>query len=227
MGYCYQNSVDVSLSISGVFSNSHFKKILEHGYSSYIDKKIERLQDFLSIEKGTSRQKALEKMYSYLLKEYRCEYIYKNFITQKILLGRHSLNTSTLINEFRVGSSMADVVLINGKSTVYEIKTELDNPDRLQDQLTDYQKAFSEIYLVVHHSMVDNYMNKLSGSCVGLIALNKRNQLSVRKKAIRNTDHLDITTMLNLSVKRSTQTLSKKHLDAYRMYLICSTSKSA
>jgi len=32
-------------------------------------------------------------MYSYLLKEYRCEYIYKNFITQKILLGRHSLNT--------------------------------------------------------------------------------------------------------------------------------------
>ena len=195
MGQCYQNSTDVSLSISGVFSNSHFKKVLEKGYSSYIDKKIERLQDILPFGKNETRMQALETMYSYLLKEHRCEYIYKNFITQKILLGRHSLNTSSLINEFRVGSSVADVVLINGKSTAYEIKTELDNPDRLQDQLSDYQKAFTEIHLVVHHSKVDTYKEYLIGSHIGLIALNHRNQLSVRKKAELNTKYLDITTM--------------------------------
>lgn len=195
MSNVYTNSVDTNLSISGVFSNSHFKRVIENGSSAYIDKKINKLKNSLSLKKGTSRKEALERMYSYLLNEYRCEYIYKNFITRKILLGRHSLNTSTLINEFRVGTSVADVVMINGKSTVYEIKTELDSPDRLKDQLLDYQKAFTDIYLVVHHSMVDTYMKKLTGSHIGLIGLNHRNQLSVRKKATLNSRYLDITTM--------------------------------
>lgn len=206
----YQNSTDVSMSISGVFSNSHFKRVLENGNSPYIDKKIEKLQGVLPFGKGESRKQVLETMYSYLLKEYRCEYIYKNFITRKILLGKHSLNTSTLINEFRVGSSIADVVLVNGKSTVYEIKTELDNPDRLQDQLADYQKAFSEIYLVVHHSGVDTYMEKLTGSHVGLIALNRRDQLSVRKNAALNSKCLDITTMFKLLRKQEYSNIVKK-----------------
>lgn len=210
MSYICQNSVDASLSISGVFSNSHFKRVLEKGYSPYIDKKMEKLQDFLAIGNDDSRKTTLERMYSYLLEKYRCEYIYKNLITQKILLGRHSLNTSTLINEFRVGSSVADVVLINGKSTVYEIKTELDNADRLQDQLTDYQKAFSEIYLVVHHSEVDTYLHKLSGSGVGLIALNMRNQLSVRKQAASDTGYLDITTMFKCLRKEEYTNIIKK-----------------
>lgn len=210
MGHSYQNSTDVSLSISGIFSNSHFKSVLEKGQCPYIDKKIERLQGVLTFGKGDSRKKILETMYSYLLNEYRCEYIYKNFITQKILLGRHSLNTSTLINEFRVGSSVADVVLINGKSTVYEIKTELDNPDRLHDQVSDYQKAFTEIYLVVHHSRVDTYMEKLTGSHVGLIALNRRNQLSVRKNAALNTKYLDITTMFKSLRKQEYSSIIKK-----------------
>jgi hypothetical protein len=195
MSNIYTNSVDMNLSISGVFSNSHFKRVFENGNSAYIDKKIKNFQKPFALKKGISRREALERMYSYLLNEYRCEYIYKNFITRKILLGRHSLNTSALINEFRVGTSVADVVLINGKSTAYEIKTELDTPDRLQDQLSDYQKAFTEIYLVVHHTMVDTYMEKLRGTHIGLVALNHRNQLSVRKKAIVNTKYLDITTM--------------------------------
>ncbi len=210
MEYSCQNSTDITLSISGIFSNTHFKRVLENGYSSYIDNKIEKLQGALPFGEGESRKKILDIMYSYLLKEYRCEYIYKNFITQKILLGRHSLNTSTLINEFRVGSSVADVVLINGKSTAYEIKTELDNPDRLQDQLLDYQKAFTEIYLVVHQSKVDMYMEKLSGSHIGLIALNNRNQLSIRKKAILNTKYLNITTMFKSLRKGEYSNIIKK-----------------
>lgn len=210
MSYSNQNSTDISLSISGVFSNSHFKRVLENGYSPYIDKKIEGLQGVLSFGKGESRKKILENMYFYLLKEYRCEYIYKNFITQKILFGRHSLNTSTLINEFRVGSSVADVVLLNGKSTVYEIKTELDNPERLHDQLSDYQKAFTEIYLVVHHSNLDTYMKILTGSHKGLIALNNRNHLSVRKKATLNTKYLDITTMFKSLRKQEYSNIIEK-----------------
>ena len=195
MNNSLQDTVDLNISISGIFSNSHFKNVFEKGESSYIDTKIKKYSNTLGIESSKTRKTILNSFYSYLLESYRCEYVYKNLITKKILLGRHSLNTSTLINEFRIGSSLADSVLINGSSILYEIKTELDSPNRLFDQLSDYKKAFPCIYIVVHHSEEKKYLDIVENTSVGLLALNKRFQLSEVKKAKRDVSHLDITTM--------------------------------
>lgn len=195
MSTALQNSVDTNLSVSGIFSNSHFKRVISKGRSKFIDAKIDKYLQYLELNKGATRKDALEALYSYLLSEYRCEYVYKNFITKKILFGRHSLNTSTLLNEFRVGSSLADLVLINGKSVVYEIKTELDTPERLEDQLADYRKAFAQIYLVTHHSLTDKYLSILRDDDVGVIALTNNFTLSEVREAKEETKHLDITTM--------------------------------
>lgn len=54
----------------------------------------------------------------------RDEYIYRAAISQKILMGTHSLRTASMLNEFRAGSSKADLVILNGTATVYEIKSE-------------------------------------------------------------------------------------------------------
>lgn len=51
----------------------------------------------------------------------RDEYVYRAAITHKILLGTHSLNTACMLNEFRVGVCKADVAILNGTATVYEI----------------------------------------------------------------------------------------------------------
>lgn len=195
MSEAVKNSVDLNISVSNIFSNSHFKSIIDNGDSAFMEKKLKKYQKVFGIERGECMMNVLNSFYSYLLSNYRCEYVYKNFITQKVLLGRHSLNTSTLINEFRVSSSLADIVLLNGSATVYEIKTELDSPDRLQDQLNDYHKAFSNVYLVIHESEIDKYSQLIGGSSVGLLALNKRFQLSEIKKVESNFDRLDITTM--------------------------------
>jgi len=195
MSTLLQNSVDNNLSVSGIFSNSHFKRVISNGKSKYIDAKIDKYIQSLGLNKGATRKDALEAFYSYLLSEYRCEYVYKNFITKKILLGRHSLNTSTLLNEFRVGSSLADLLLINGKSIVYEIKTELDTPERLEDQLTDYRKAFTYIYLVTHHSLTEKYLSILNDDHVGVIALSDDLTLPVVREAKFNSRYLNITTM--------------------------------
>lgn len=46
-----------------------------------------------------------EKAFSLLQrKEFRNEYIYKNALAHKILLGKHSLQTAAMLTEFRVGS---------------------------------------------------------------------------------------------------------------------------
>ena len=39
--------------------------------------------------------------------------------------------------------------MINDRGVVYEIKTDLDNLIRLENQLKDYYKVFSYIYVVV------------------------------------------------------------------------------
>lgn len=81
--------------------------------------------------------------YSLLIKQYPCEYVYKNAIaTELYLTGRHSLNESLLTSEFRSGKSRADVVIVNGTTTVYEVKSEFDSLKRLEGQLLDFKNIF-------------------------------------------------------------------------------------
>src|SRR5690625_3385678 len=73
----------------------------------------------------------INRLYDYLSKHYRNEYFYKNTLLNKLLIGRHSVNTTTALAELPIHKSKADFVLINGSATVYEIKTELDSFNRL------------------------------------------------------------------------------------------------
>jgi hypothetical protein len=87
-------------------------------------------------------------IFSRLLHEYRHEYIYKNAVAEKILLGRHNLNTAFMLTEFRADDCKADVVVLNGTSHVYEIKSEMDSFDRLDRQIAAYQKIFDQITVI-------------------------------------------------------------------------------
>ena len=72
----------------------------------------------------------LKKSYSVISKYYRCEYVYKNELI-KLLLKKYGTRNSVYFNEFRVGNSIADMVMFNGESKAFEIKTEYDTPRRL------------------------------------------------------------------------------------------------
>lgn len=157
------------------------------------------------IPSGITRHEALEILDELLRKTYRNEHVYKSLIVNKILLGRHSLRTATLVNEFAVGNSCVDTVIINGEATAYEIKTELDSSAKLNKQITDYRRVFRKINVVVHESMVANYSELLTDTDVGLLALTSRHNLSVRKFAKSNTSNLDVTTMVK-SLRKSEYT---------------------
>ena len=84
-----------------------------------------------------NNRELLSEIYCELKNNYRNEYFYKNTLLNKLLLGVHSVNTTTALTEVAIAKSKADFVLINGKAVVYEIKTELDNLDRLSSQIDD------------------------------------------------------------------------------------------
>jgi hypothetical protein len=57
----------------------------------------------------------------------RNEYVYRAAITKNILFGKHSIRTASMLNEVRSGDCKADVVILNGTASVYEIKSERDS----------------------------------------------------------------------------------------------------
>src|SRR3954468_16508914 len=102
-----------------------------------------------------------ELAYAILQNSYRCEYLYKNAIAVKILLGRHSPKTATLLTEVAVSGCKADLVLVNGTTVAYEIKTELDSLDRLPAQLQAYMQTFDQVYVVTYETCVERVSRSL------------------------------------------------------------------
>lgn len=127
-----------------------------------------------------------EKSYEILLANYPNEYIYKNLIAKKILLGRHSLNTATMLSEFRVGNNKADCVILNGKSTCYEIKTDYDSLVRLEDQLEAYTQIFDDVYVVCSKKFANSILEKTDQS-IGVLLLSDKLTFQELRKSNNKT----------------------------------------
>lgn len=180
-------NIDILRSYANILSNSTFNELVRGGDFSYLKIKIDKYDKKVTKNKSLTYQEYFSHIFDSLKVNYRNEYIYKNFIINKILLGKHTFNTTSVLNEFRINKSIADLVLINGTSRVYEIKTELDNEYRLSSQINDYKKVFKEIYVVTHHSLKDKYLTLLRDD-IGLIVLTDNYTLKTVRKSEINED---------------------------------------
>ena len=192
--------------LSVLYNRTFVRKIISNNYKNYLENILSRSNYLV---KEVSLVHVLDSLYSEFKKNYKCEYVYKNTIVNKILLGRHSLNTSTLISELNVGKSKADIVIFNGTSTVYEIKTELDSLNRLEAQLEDYLKCFDKLYVITTLENIKKLENKLSGK-IGLIEYTKRGTLREHKKAESNKQNIDKKSLFSLFRKNEMLNIIKK-----------------
>lgn len=135
----------------------------------------------------------ISEIYCELKKNYRNEYFYKNTLLNKLLLGVHSMNTTTALTEVSIAKSKADFILINGKAVVYEIKTELDNLERLTTQLEDYYKAFDHVAVVTYEENLGALQRLLDyiDKPIGIYLLRKNGCLSTVRQPERYTNDLD------------------------------------
>lgn len=124
----------------------------------------------------------------------RDEYIYKAALTHNVLLGTHNLNTASMLTEFRAGECKADVAILNGSATVYEIKSERDSLTRLERQIKNYQRVFSKIFVIVGDGHVTSVL-KATPRHVGVMALSRRYNISKVREAIDRPDLICPTTV--------------------------------
>lgn len=97
-----------------------------------------------------------------ILKYYNNEIAIKSSFINKVLL---KTNNHVTIFELNVGDSRADLCKINGSSIAYEIKTDLDNFQRLDKQIYDYMQIFEKVYVICSANKVPQIKEHLIPEC--------------------------------------------------------------
>lgn len=179
-----------------LFTPIVINSLTQKNYSPYLAEVCTNSGLLNKIDLSMTLGNFFDSVYNFLFKNYKNEYIYKNVIANKILLGKHSLNTSQMLMEFRVGISKADVVLLNGTSTVYEIKSEYDSFVRLEKQIQSYCNVFDYINVIT----TDRQANKISAFLpdkIGILTLTNKNTISTIRESKSNKENINLAILFD------------------------------
>jgi hypothetical protein len=169
--------------LSRLFSSAVFRELAIKGKSGTFSRLVSELRPTGVFSSARRVRDAFEAAFRILqVSGLRDEYIYKTALTHKVLLGTHSLNTACMMSEFRVEGCKADLVILNGTATVYEIKSERDSLSRLARQLDAYKKVFASVVVIVGESFAEEVLNTTTPD-VGVIRLSKRYRISTLRDA--------------------------------------------
>lgn len=183
-----EKSKNNNLLLNRVFSKNTLNLLLSEKKDTVFYAAVRR---YLENSNGKTHENLISEIYQKLKNEYRNEYYYKNTLLNKLLFKEHNPYTTTALTEIPVHKSKADFILINGKAIVYEIKTELDNFERLNSQLENYYKAFDHVCVVASEANLGTLPKKISNDHVGIYKISKRGNLSLVRRPIIDRSYLD------------------------------------
>lgn len=177
-------------------SINQLRKLYKYYNPLYSDARL--LASFTSvIPELTPSIDSIRDLYNDLIFKYFLnEAVIKNSYIKSFFFGKKDIVT---VYELNVGKSRADIVMLNGHSVVFEIKTEYDTFNRLTLQLSDYFKVFDYINILIPLSSLDSLLSIVPDT-VGIITYskNKNSKISFRvyRKAPLNRD-IDAEFQLN------------------------------
>lgn len=149
---------------------------------------------------------AREFLNNFLLLNYPNEIAVKSTFIKNILF---KTKNHVSIFELNVGQSRLDLCKINTLSTAFEIKTDLDTPQRLKQQMDDYFQVFENVYIICSINNVDSMVNYTPKECGIYTYRITKNGRYIFKK-IRNAEKSNyISSSAQLSI------LTKRDLSAY------------
>lgn len=192
--------------LTRLFSRQSIIELLNKHSSNIYNTCVDRFLHDTDVIHKSNRQ-IIRSLYAVGRKNYRNEYFYKNTILNNILLKLHNIKTTVALNEVPIGKSKADFVLINGCATLYEIKSEVDNLNRLNSQLNNYYKAFNKVYVVSYDKNKEKIIKTIKNNKVGIIILDDQNQLKIHREARVDSTKLINKYIFNILRKREYENL--------------------
>jgi hypothetical protein len=211
------NVADNSRAINRVFTRGVIEELLQNRSNNVFDYVVRR---YVNDPETKTHGELISEIYAYLGKEQRNEYYYTNTLLNK-LLKIHSVNTTTVLSQVRIGHHVADFVMINGEGEVYEIKSELDNFDRLRSQISDYYKAFNKVSVLssIHDLVtVEKTLSNLGtmGESVGIYVLSDNDTIPKTthgRKPKHFNECLDHACIFKLLRKREYENILTQYFD--------------
>lgn len=199
--------------ISRLFSSAVFREPAKKGRSPTFARLIAETRIAEICTAGATVGEAFDTAFAMLRRVgHRNEYVYRAALTSNVLLGTHSFKTASMLSEFRVGTCKADLVILNGTTTVYEIKSERDSLSRLARQIENYQKVFAKIYVIASESHVRGVIDIVPEE-VGVMSLCRRSHISTIRYATDRSDLVCPQTIFD-SLRSAEARMILKELDA-------------
>ncbi|UUV27094.1 MULTISPECIES: sce7726 family protein [Lysinibacillus] len=194
--------------------NTYFEyaQSLSNQYSTILsealieEKLLEIFNGQLPIDKENFNMTAREFLNTFLLQNYPNETAVKSTFINNILFKTRN---HVSIFELNVGQSRLDLCKISTFSTAFEIKTDLDTPQRLKQQLDDYFKVFEKVYIICSINNVDNMINYTPKECGIYTYRITRNGRYIFKKTRTAQKSNNISSSAQLSI------LTKRELSTY------------
>lgn len=191
-------NIDGIRSLSQLLTPAVFKRIIKDDLKIYNNLIKKHIQSSFQV----SNSELINHLYASLNTNYKNEYVYKNILLNELLLKKYSLSNSTMLNEFKIGDSIADFILLNGEARVYEIKTELDSLAKLKKQLNDYLKFANKVYIVANSKFIEKIKLEYTNDLFGIIELTAQNELIEVREAKVNHEFLDHITLFKTLRKK-------------------------
>ncbi|VVS99493.1 sce7726 family protein [Hoeflea sp. EC-HK425] len=170
--------------LTRLFSATVFREMAKNGRSSLFRRLIVQTDLIEHADQRATVGDTFDSAFQILkVAGHRDEYIYRAAISHKVLMGTHSLRTASMLNEFRAGSCKADLVILNGTATVYEIKSERDTLARLANQVENYKRVFAKVNVIASEGHVEGVLATVPDD-VGVMCLSKRYRIKTMREAV-------------------------------------------
>lgn len=176
--------------LTRLFSSAVFRELAKKGRSSLFARLLSLTDIYARSAADATVGTAFDSAFCTLQTSgRRDEYVYRTALIHKILMGKHSLRTASMLNEFRAGICKADLAILNGTATVYEIKSERDSLVRLANQVKNYKRVFASINVIASECHVKDVLETVPDD-VGIMCLSSRYRISVIRDAIDRPDRI-------------------------------------
>lgn len=198
--------------LAQLFTSSHLKELSRGNFD--LVNQVHKF--FFESHENLSIANLFDESFKLLSNKYPNEYIYKNLIIEQLFLKKYDYDIATFLTEFRVGDRKADCVVLNGKSTCYEIKTEFDSLLRLDLQLKEYEQIFDEVYVVCATKFTQKLLNQLPEN-IGIFEYNSNFSFKKIRKSKIQKDSINkkllMQTLRQSEFKQLASQISKKNID--------------
>lgn len=184
------------------FSTKNLELLAWHGQSEVADACAALAQESGLIETPVPTLAELaDALFVGLARHCRVEYLFKSVALQRIVYGRHSPSTVGFFFEMAVGEARADIVVVNGRGRVIEIKTDRDDLSRLSDQTAEYSKCFGEVAVFVEAGQA-NQVSKVLPEYVGIVSMSSRRYMTWHRQPRESLRALEHESLFRLLRKR-------------------------